>query len=81
MGWAKALGPPTGGGFTSPFLVHESAGESMKELSIFVDESGDFGCYDHKCPYYIVTMVMHEQQYDISANVEALNLSLDNTEI
>ena len=24
----------------------------MKELSIFVDESGDFGEYNHRTPYY-----------------------------
>lgn len=30
----------------------------MKELSIFIDESGDWGEYEKHCPYYIVTMVM-----------------------
>ena len=25
----------------------------MNELSIFVDESEDFGTYDHRAPYYI----------------------------
>lgn len=29
----------------------------MKELSIFIDESGDFGEYDYHSPWYIVTMV------------------------
>ena len=48
-------------------------------LSIFVDESGDFGCYDYRCPYYIVTLILHEQKYDISEKVTALNLSLDDT--
>ena len=27
-----------------------------KELSIFIDESGDFGDYDPKSPYYIISM-------------------------
>lgn len=26
----------------------------MKELSIFIDESGDFGEYDYHSPWYIV---------------------------
>ena len=32
----------------------------MKELSIFVDESGDFGEYDHHSPFYIISMVLHD---------------------
>lgn len=31
----------------------------MRELSVFCDESGDFGAYDHHCPYYIVSLVFH----------------------
>ncbi len=38
-----------------PFLF----GGGMSCLSIFVDESGDFGPYDSKSPYYIVTLVIH----------------------
>lgn len=49
----------------------------MKELSIFIDESGDFGEYDYRCPYYIIAMVMHEQSYDISADLEKLERELD----
>lgn len=30
-----------------------------KELSIFIDESGDFGEYDHHSPFYIITMVFN----------------------
>lgn len=37
-----------------------------KELSIFIDESGDFGEYDPKSPYYIIGMVIHDQNDDIS---------------
>lgn len=48
----------------------------MKELSIFVDESGDFGEYVKHAPYYIVTMVLHDQSVDISENVNALEYSL-----
>ena len=48
----------------------------MKELSIFVDESGDFGEYEKHAPYYIVTMVFHDQAIDISDNINFLNKSL-----
>ncbi len=49
----------------------------MQELSIFIDESGDFGEYDYRCPYYIIAMVMHDQSYDISTNLEKLERELD----
>lgn len=42
----------------------------MKELSIFVDESGDFGEYNHHSPYYIITMVFHNQNEDISEDIK-----------
>lgn len=42
----------------------------MKELSIFVDESGDFGEYNHRTPYYIISMVLHDQDVDITKGVE-----------
>ena len=45
----------------------------MSSLSIFVDESGDFGPYDSKSPYYIVTMIFHDQSKDINNQVLALN--------
>lgn len=48
----------------------------MKELSIFVDESGDFGEYERHAPYYIVTMVFRDQAIDISNNINILNNSL-----
>ena len=55
----------------------------MKELSIFIDESGDLGEYEHHSPYYIITMVFHDQQEDIQPAVSKLNqelsyLNLDN---
>lgn len=48
----------------------------MKELSIFIDESGDWGKYDHRCPYYIVTMVFHNQENSISEDVALLEEKL-----
>lgn len=49
-------------------------GKVVKELSIFVDESGDFGEYNHICPYYIVTLISHEQKNLINEQIEKLNL-------
>lgn len=48
----------------------------MNDLSIFVDESGDFGPYEHHSPRYIVTMVFHEQRHDESTNILRFNQSL-----
>ena len=41
----------------------------MRELSVFVDESGDFGQYDYHCPFYIVSMVFHEQANDLTEDI------------
>ena len=46
----------------------------MKELSIFVDESGDLGEYDYRAPYYIISMVFHDQNYDMNKELEILKL-------
>lgn len=48
----------------------------MNDLSIFVDESGDFGPYECHAPYYIVTLVFHEQRNDESANIQRFEQSL-----
>ena len=53
----------------------------MKELSIFVDESGDFGEYNHISPYYLVTLILHEQEKSIIEQVKMLDLCLDNINI
>ena len=34
----------------------------MKELSVFVDESGDWGEYDFHAPYYIISLVLHDKK-------------------
>lgn len=44
----------------------------MKELSIFVDESGDFGEYNHRTPYYIISMVLYDQDVDITKGVDPI---------
>ncbi len=48
----------------------------MNELSIFIDESGDFGEYDHRSPYYIIAMVFHNQTEDIQSAITKLNTEL-----
>lgn len=48
----------------------------MKELSIFIDESGDFGPYETHAPYYIIAMVCHDQSEDISSAIKRLDQEL-----
>ena len=50
----------------------------MSELSVFIDESGDFGPYDIRSPYYIIAMVFHDQASDISGPIEKLDEDLAN---
>ena len=49
---------------------------NMKELSIFVDESGDFGEYKQHSPYYIISLVFHDQKLDISNELVHLEKEL-----
>ena len=44
----------------------------MRELSIFIDESGDFGPYEPHAPYYLITLVFHNQADSITEEVEYL---------
>jgi len=48
----------------------------LKELSVFIDESGDFGFYEYHSPYYIVTLVFHDQSIDITPNLDRLHNAL-----
>ena len=52
----------------------------MKEnvLSIFIDESGDFGPYEHHTPYYLVAMVLHNQSVSIESNIQELTQHVHN---
>lgn len=49
----------------------------MKELSIFVDESGDFGSYSVHSPYYLFALVLHEQADGIDQAVVELDNRID----
>ena len=48
----------------------------MARLSIFVDESGDFGGYEKHSPYYVVTLVFHDQAVDLSKQIGYLDQAL-----
>ena len=73
MGWSKDLGPTNIAGRLSAFFI-----EMIKTLSIFVDESGDFGEYNSKSPYYLLSLVFHDQDNDISDKIKRLDIELDN---
>lgn len=45
---------------------------TQKILSCFVDESGDFGEYDPRCPYYMVTAVLHDQSISIDKQLRGI---------
>jgi len=47
-------------------------------LSVFIDESGDFGPYEYHAPYYIVSMILHEQSKDINDNIYVLDTHMRN---
>lgn len=51
---------------------------SEKILSVFIDESGDFGSYESHAPYYLVAMVLHNQNIDISENIKIFDAHLSN---
>lgn len=48
----------------------------MKELSVFIDESGDFGDIKERPAYYLVTFVFHNQARDIDEQVTKLEESM-----
>ena len=49
-----------------------------KVLSCFVDETGDFGAYDSRCPYYMVSVVLHNQNDSIEKQISGLEQYLTN---
>lgn len=52
-----------------------------RELSIFIDESGDWGSYDFHSPYYIVTMIFHDQRNSITDQISHLDKELEKLSI
>ena len=49
----------------------------MKELSVFVDESGDFGEYSAHSPYYVIALVLHDQGVNVSNAIKVLDSELE----
>ena len=49
-----------------------------KKLSVFIDESGDFGPLKPHAPYYLITMILHNQNTDITENIKSLETHLSN---
>ncbi|MEG0418620.1 DUF3800 domain-containing protein [Gordonibacter sp.] len=43
-----------------------------RELSIFIDESGDFGPYEIHNPYYLLALVFHDQSKSIENEIDHL---------
>ncbi len=46
---------------------------SLRELSIFIDESGDFGPLEKHAPYYVLSLVFHDQSEDIRDHLDKLH--------
>lgn len=61
-------------GCSPPFFCMETP--TMKELSVFVDESGDFGGYEAHSPFYIFTLVFHDQSNPIRTQIAHLEKQL-----
>jgi hypothetical protein len=48
----------------------------VRELSIFIDESGDFGPFQQHSPFYVLSLVFHDQDADISSHLETIHQAL-----
>ncbi|MGN0906841.1 MAG: DUF3800 domain-containing protein [Bullifex sp.] len=64
-------------------MVHIQAGVFlaifyMRELSVFVDESGHFDMKSKVSPYYIVSFVFHDQNNSIEEILQAMDVHLQN---
>lgn len=70
--------PALGEGNSSPSYFLEMA--NIKEISVFIDESGSFSSYeaDPNSPHYLLCMVVHNQDDDISEEESKLQDSLQN---
>lgn len=73
--WVKTLWATVGGMNIPPFFIED---KEMRELSIFIDESGDFGDRVILPSYYLVTLVFHDQQEPILSQIHQLEESTHN---
>ena len=70
----RGISPP----FSFLALLSKDDCMSEKILSVFIDESGDFGPYEVHAPYYLVSMILHNQNTDISENIKVFDTHLAN---
>jgi hypothetical protein len=75
LGWSKDPGPPQAGDSPATFCLENNV---SRQLSVFIDESGDFGSYQPHSPYYLVTMLLHDQNMDISPAIDTLDRQVIN---
>ncbi|MBP1583308.1 MAG: DUF3800 domain-containing protein [Victivallales bacterium] len=72
-------GPPNSGEFPRFFFFLKHLAMTARLLSVFIDESGDFGLYEPHCPYYIIAMVLHDQSVNIAEDIKRFDKHLRNT--
>lgn len=53
----------------------------QKKISVFVDEAGDFGKYDERCPYYMISMIFHDQAVPVKTELQKLDLKLNDMDL
>lgn len=70
----RGISPP----FSYSNLPQKDGCMLEKILSVFIDESGDFEPYETHAPYYLVSMVLHKQNIDISENIKVFDSHLSN---
>lgn len=51
-------------------------GPVVRELSIFIDESGDFGPFEKHSPFYVLSLVFHDQSDDIASHLDKIHDAL-----
>lgn len=79
QGWSRDPGPPSGGGFPRYFITKGKENNmSERRLHAFIDESGDFGPYESHAPYYLVSVVLQDQDNDIGEDIKVFNSHLQN---
>lgn len=49
----------------------------MRELSIFIDESGDFGPLQGHSPFYVLSLVFHDQSEDLTPHLTKIHAALE----
>lgn len=54
-------------------IIKEGEGNTIKRLNIFIDETGEFGFGNGASELYGVSFTFHEQDYDISIELNKLN--------